>query len=233
MDISAVSTFCQFGVMLLLQTLRYFSVGCCCCSLVSDSLSGCMFSSVLGIRLRLQVLGHVVTLCDLITVLSLTSKADLPLCVTTSDTTGVPVSQSHTCHHWLLWYNCLVGLQQYLTVLLIFISLMADDAEHLFLCLLAFRKTFIQFFCLFLIIIHLFKLSLLLSCNHLVHFFPLTWHQPDSFRELWSLFSRNGVQRPPPQFLRFAPNWPRASFFKRKHALSLFWKFQFTRPLEF
>lgn len=42
-----------------------------------------------------------------------------------------------------------MGLQQFLTVLLLFISLMADDDEHLFLCLLAFRETFIQIFCLF------------------------------------------------------------------------------------
>jgi len=42
-----------------------------------------------------------------------------------------------------------VGLQQFLTVLLLFISLMADDDENLFLCLLAFRETFIQTFCLF------------------------------------------------------------------------------------
>ena len=63
MDVSAVSTFWQFGVMLLLQTLRYkFCVGCCC-SVVSDCLSGYMFSSLLGIRLRLQGLGHIVTLC--------------------------------------------------------------------------------------------------------------------------------------------------------------------------
>lgn len=42
-----------------------------------------------------------------------------------------------------------MGLQQFLTVLLLFISLMADDDENLFLCLLAFRETFIQIFCLF------------------------------------------------------------------------------------
>ena len=112
---------------------------------------GHTFSFLLGIYLRLQMLGHMVTLCLIIWETAQLFQNSYIL------QENREVSIPPHPHQYLLLLNLLIPailpcMKQYLIVLLIFVSLMTNNAVHLFMYLFGYldiflAEMFIQILC--------------------------------------------------------------------------------------
>ena len=103
-------------------------------------LYGQPFSFLLGINLGVELLSHMVTLyLTFWETAGWFSKVAAPLYIPTDSLRGFqyfPHSHQHLLLSVFLITAIIVGVKWYLTVVLICISLMVSDVEHLFICLL-------------------------------------------------------------------------------------------------
>ena len=92
-----------------------------------------------GIYLEVESLGHLITLCLIIWEnAALFSKADAPFSIPISRVWGFLFLHILSTTIWLFDYSSPSGYEAVSHVILICISLMISDSEHLFMCLLAF-----------------------------------------------------------------------------------------------
>lgn len=107
---------------------------------VQVPLHGYMFSFLFGIYLGMELLGHMVTLYLIWEELpKLFSKVAAPFYIPTSSLWRFQFLHilSNTCYRLSFWWSSFWCVKWYFTVVLIRISLMTNDFEHLFICLLA------------------------------------------------------------------------------------------------
>ena len=119
-------------------------------------------SVLLGVYVGVELLGHVVTLCLTFWRTTKTfSKAGVAFYIPISNI-WVPIPPHLHQQHSILFVffisAILVGVKWYLIVVLICISLMTKDVEHLFMWLLAICMSFMEK-CLFKSFAHFFKLG--------------------------------------------------------------------------